>query len=131
MKKSQALLIKLANKFKNKYAQSQDLQTIISNAASYGEKSANGIMNFPAQLKTDQADLSINVTISSGTLGGFNVEVSQPTVTPPQVAANYARLPEQIKRYLEKHISNFPQVPQGTTTLSYSGRTSEPGLAGL
>lgn len=131
MKKSQALLLKLANKFQDKYAQSQDLQQIIENAAGYGEKSVNGIMNFPAQLKADQADLSINVTISGGMLGGLNVEVSQPTLNPPQVAANYARLPEQIKKYLEKHISNFPQVPQGTTTLSYSGRNAAPGIAGL
>lgn len=131
MKKSQALLLKLANKFQDKYAQSQDLQQIIENAAGYGEKSVNGIMNFPAQLKADQADLSINVTISGGMLGGLNVEVSQPTLNPPQVAANYARLPEQIKKYLEKHISNFPQVPQGTTTLSYSGRSAAPGIAGL
>lgn len=130
MKKSQALLLKLAAKFQDKYAQDgQTLQQIIENAASYGEKSANGIMNFPAQLKADQADLSINVTKSSSMMGGYNVEVSQPIVEPAQVAAKYARLPEQIKKYLDKHISNFPQIPEGTSTLNFSGKTSEPGVA--
>jgi hypothetical protein len=111
MKKSQALLLKLAAKFQDKYAQSQDLQEIIQNAASYGESSANGIMNFPAQLKKDQADMNINVTITSATLGGLNVDVSQPAVEPSKFAANYAKLPAQIKKYLDKHISSFPQVP--------------------
>ena len=130
MKKSQALLLKLAHKFQDKYAQDgQTLQQIIENAAGYGEKSANGIMNFPAQLKADQADLSINVTKSSAMMGGFNIEVSPPTVDPAQFAPKYARLPEQIKKYLEKHISNFPQVPEGTSTLTYSGKSSEPGVA--
>jgi|SRR6185369_6827583 len=130
MKKSQALLLKLAAKFQDKYAQDgQTLQQIIENAASYGEKSANGIMNFPAQLKADQADLSINVTKSTGMMGGFNVEVSQPIVEPAQHAPKYARLPEQIKKYLDKHISSFPQIPEGTSTLNYSGKTPEPGIA--
>lgn len=129
MKKSHALLLKLANKFENKYAQSQSLQEIIQNAASYGESSANGIMNFPAQLKKDQADMNINVTITSGTLGGLNVTVSEPAVEPPQFAANYAKLPAQIKKYLDKYISDFPQVPQGTTTLQYTGRTPGAGVA--
>lgn len=129
MKKSQALLLKLANKFQNKYAQSQSLQEIIQNAAGYGESSANGIMNFPAQLKKDQADLSISVTISSGMMGGMSVEVSPPSVDPAQVAGNYARLPEQIKKYLDRHIKDFPQISQGTTTLQYSGRTPGAGVA--
>jgi len=129
MKKSQALLLKLANKFQNKYAQSQNLQEIIQNAASYGESSANGIMNFPSQLKKDQADLNINVTITEATLGGLNVDVSAPSVEPPQFAGNYAKLPAQIKKYLEKHISSFPQVPQGTTTLSFTGRDPGSGIA--
>jgi hypothetical protein len=129
MKKSQALLLKLANKFQNKYAQSQNLQEIIQNAAGYGESSANGIMDFPAQLKRDQADLSISVTISSGMMGGTNVEVSAPSVEPAQVAGNYARLPAQIKKYLDRHIKDFPQVYPGTTTLQYSGRTPGAGVA--
>jgi hypothetical protein len=129
MKKSEVYLFKLASKFQNKYAQSQTLQEIIGNAAGYGEKSANGIMNFPAQLKKDQADLSINITVDTAMLGGYNVTVDPPTVDPPQYAQNYARLPDQIKNYLNRHISNFPQVPIGTTTLRFSGKTSEPGIA--
>jgi hypothetical protein len=86
-------------------------------------------MNFPAQLKKDQADLSITVTVSSGMMGGLSVEVSNPTVDPPQFAGNYARLPEQIKKYLDRHIKDFPQVPQGPTTLQYSGKSPESGVA--
>jgi len=129
MKKSEVYLFKLASKFQNKYAQSQTLQEIIGNAAGYGEKSANGIMNFPAQLKKDQADLSINITVDTAFMGGYNVTVDPPSVDPPQFAPNYARLPDQIKNYLSKHISSFPQVPIGTTTLRFSGKTSEPGIA--
>jgi hypothetical protein len=121
MKKYQAQLLKLANKFYNKYAQSQTLQQIIENAAGYGEKSANGIMNFPAQLVKDQADLAINVTVTSTSLGGYNIDVSQPTVEPAQFAGNYAKLPLQLKNYLEKNIKNFPQVQDGTNTLRFSG----------
>jgi len=129
MKKSHSLLLKLANKFENKYAQSQSLQEIIQNAASYGESSNSGIMNFPAQLKKDQADMNINITITSATLGGLNVEVSPPSVEPPQFASNYAKLPGQIKKYLDKYISDFPQIPQGTTTLQFTGRTPGAGVA--
>lgn len=129
MKKSQALLLKLANKFQNKYAQSQNLQEIIEAAAGYGEKSENGIMNFPAQLKADQADLSINITISSGIMGGRSAEVSPPSVDPPAMAGRYAKLPEQIKKYLNRHLSSFPQIPEGTTTLTFSGKTADPGVA--
>lgn len=129
MKKSQALLLKLANKFHNKYAQSQSLQQIIENAASHN--GANGIMNFPAQLKQDQADLRINVTISSGMMGGKKIEVSMPTVTPPEMAGHYAKLPEQIQKYLEKYIADFPQIPEGTTTLEWSGKNPGPGVAQL
>ena len=128
MKKTQAIF-RLADRLEIKYAQSQTLQQIIGNAASYGESSVNGIMNFPAQLKKDQADLGINVTVTSGTFGGPSVEVSQPTVEPAEVAANYAKLPEQIKKYLERHITSFPQVPMGTTTINYSGRTPGEGIA--
>lgn len=130
MKKSQSLLLKLAHKFQDKYAQDgQTLQQIIEAAAGYGEKSANGIMNFPAQLKADQADMTINVTKNTGMLGGFSFEVSPPQLDPAQVAANYARLPEQIKNYLEKHGNSFPQIPLGTSTLTYSGKSAEPGVA--
>ncbi len=130
MKNSQDLLFKLAAKFQRKYAQSQSLQEIIQNAASYGESSASGIMNFPAQLKKDQADMNINVTISSSTFGGPNVDVSAPAVEPASVAGNYARLPGQIKKYLEKYIKDFPQITMGTHTLQYSGRGPSEGVAG-
>ena len=123
MKKSQQQIAKLAAKFQRKYAQSQSLQQIIQSAASWGEQSANGIMNFPAQLKKDNADLSINVSIS-----GNDVNVSPPTVEPAQFAPNYARLPDQIKNYLSKHVRDFP-LPQGTTTLEYQGRTAGEGIA--
>lgn len=129
MKKSEQQLFKVAARFVSKYAQSQTLQEIIQNAASYGESSANGIMNFPAQLKKDQADLSINITVSSGMMGGLSVDVSDPSVDPPQFAANYAKLPAQIKKYLDKYIKDFPQVPQGTTTLRFSGKSTESGVA--
>jgi hypothetical protein len=86
-------------------------------------------MNFPAQLKKDQADLSISVTINSGMMGGKSVIVDPPMVDPSEVAGNYARLPDQIKAYLDKHISSFPQVPTGTTTLRYSGKEPAPAIA--
>ena len=74
--------------------------------------------------------MRINVTISSGMMGGTNVEVSQPTVDPPQFAGNYARLPGQIQKYLDKYIKDFPQVTPGTHTLEYQGRTSgDSGIA--
>lgn len=125
MKKSQAQLLKLAAKFQEKYGQSQNLQQIIENAASYGETSPNGIMNFPAKLKQDNAALTISVTIGSGMMGGRSVNVSTPTVVPFQLASNYAKLPDQIKRYLDKHIQDFPQIPDGTTTLEYPNKGDE------
>jgi hypothetical protein len=128
MKNSQNLF-KVAAKFQRKYAQSQSLKQIIENAASYGESSSNGIMNFPAQLKKDQADLNINVTISNGFMGGSNIQVSPPAVEPASVAGNYARLPDQIKKYLEKYIKDFPQILPGTQTLEFSGRTPASGVA--
>jgi hypothetical protein len=132
MKNSQDRLFKLAAKFQRKYAQGQSLKEIIQNAASYGESSQNGIMNFPAQLKKDQADMNINVTVSSGMMGGTNVEVSQPSVDPPQFASNYARLPQQIQKYLDRYIKDFPQITPGTHTLEFTGRSpSDSGIATL
>ena len=113
MKKYQRTIIALSEKFGNKYAQSQGLKEIIEAAAGYGEQSANGIMNFPAKLKQDNANLSINVVIS-----GDAVNVSLPTVEPSQFTNNYINLPEQIKNYLENHVKDFP-LPQGTTTLEW------------
>lgn len=123
MKKYEQQLQKLASKFHFKYAQSQSLQDIISSAASYGEKSANGIMNFLEQLKRDQADMYITVVISSGMMGGRSAEVYPPKLDPAEVAGKYAKLPEQIKNYLNKHLSNFPQIPEGSTVLNFSGKT--------
>ncbi len=124
MKKSSVHLLKLAAKFQTKYAQSQSLKQIIESAAGYGEKSPNGIMNFPAQLKQDQADLSLSITVSSGMMGGRNAQVSTPTVDPAQFGPRYAKLPEQIKNYLDKHLNDFPQIPEGTTTLEFSGKSN-------
>lgn len=121
MKKSELHLFKTALKLQAKYAQSQTLQEIIQNAASYGEHSTSGIMNFPAKLKEDQADLTITVNIDSGILGGLDVKVEPPKVTPEQYAPNYARLPEQIKKYLERYGKDL-QVAQGVTMLTYSGK---------
>jgi hypothetical protein len=123
MKKSRQQLAKLASKFQRKYAQSQSLQEIIQNAANWGEQSANGIMNFPAQLKKDNAELSINVAIS-----GNDVNVSPATVSPVQFSDNYAKLPAQIQNYLSKHVRDFP-LPQGTTTLEYGQRSAGEGIA--
>lgn len=130
MKKYEQQLQKLASKFQSKYAQSQNLQDIILNAASYGETSANGIMNFLQQLKRDQADMYITVVISSGMMGGRSAEVYPPKLDPVEVAGKYAKLPEQIKNYLNKHLSSFPQIPEGTSTLTFSGK-SEGGIAQL
>lgn len=133
MKKSVLQLLKVASKFQKKYAQGtpppQSLKEILQNAASYGEQSANGIMNFPAKLKEDKADLIFSVIVNSG-LMGLSVEVTEPRVDPPQYAGNYARLPEQVKNYLDRHIKNFPQIPRGQTVLEYSGKDkTSPGIA--
>lgn len=123
MKKYQRVLMVLGENFGNKYATSQSLQEIIQNAASYGEQSTNGIMNFPAKLKQDGADLGINISIS-----GNDINVSSPTVDPVQFTSNYTALPKQIQNYLERHVRDFP-LPQGTTTLQFLGRTAESGVA--
>lgn len=133
MKKSQTLLLKLANKFQNKYAQAQDLQQILENAASYGESSANGIMNFPSMLKEQKAQLGFTVEISSGMLGGSNVSVSGLKGTDSNgvdITPQYAKLPDQVKKYLEKHISAFPQIAPGSTPLNWDYRVSKPSIAG-
>lgn len=128
MKKA-SYLISLGHLLENKYADAQTLQQIIENAAGWGDKSANGIMNFPAQLKKDQADLSITVEVDSGTFGGYKVTVSEPIVTPAQFAVNYSKLAGQIKNYLDKHISSFPQVGTGSFTLKYTGKDASSGIA--
>lgn len=122
-------LLRTAKRLANKYAQSQTLEQILENAASSGEKSVNGIMNFPAQLKKDQATLSFTVDIGSKTMGGFEVEVSPPIVNPPEFAAHYAKLPEQIKKYLDRNINGFPQIQNQMVTLRYTGATAESGIA--
>ena len=121
MKKSEQQLFKVASKALAKYA-TQSLKEILQNAASSGEQSVNGIMNFPAQLKKEQADLGLNVTIDKG-----NVTVSPPTVEPAEFAPGYTRLPDQIKRYLERNLEGFPQLPRGqTVTLRW---TNQAGIA--
>ena len=131
MKKSQALLIKLADKFKNKYAEYQSLQDIIQNASGYGKNSANGIMDFRAQMKESQT-LTLNVTVNSGIMGGMSVEVSPPVTDPPQLAQNFSELPKQVKTYLDRHIKDFGVYP-GTHTLEFHGTVpdapEQPGVA--
>lgn len=129
MKKYQAQLLKLASKFGNKYAQSQDLKQIIENAAGGGQSSANGIMNFMDQLKKDQAILYMTVTISNDTFGGRSAKVGQPLTDPREVAGNYASLSGQIEKYLDKHLATFPQVQSGDTTLTFSGKTEGEAIA--
>ena len=120
-------LIRTAKKLANKYAQSQNLEQILENAASSGDKSDNGIMNFPDQLKKDQATLSLTVDIGSKTLGGFNVEVSQPIVDPSEFSGNYSNLPKQIKTYLERNLNGFPQIHNQTVTLQFTGTNTGSG----
>lgn len=118
-------LIRLAQTLSVKYAEAQTLQEIIGNAAGYGESSTNGIMDFPAQLKKDDAELSIGVSISKGGLtGGTKIIVTSPNVYPPEMAGHYTKLPEQIKKYLERNIQYFPQIGVGTFTLEYPATTS-------
>ncbi len=115
-------LISLAQTLSVKYAQSQDLKEILENAAAYGENSTNGIMNFPAQLEKDDAGLSIVVSVSKTPWGSKKILVSPPTVDPAEVAGNYAKLPEQIKKYLERNINYFPQLALGHTLLDFPKR---------
>jgi hypothetical protein len=119
MKKYQAQLLKLANKFYNKYAQSQTLEQIIENAASYGEGGANGIMNFQAQLDKDNANLLLVLIISTDNVGGYDFTVGNAITNPPQFTQNYSKLGPQVKSYLEKNINNFPQIQPGTYELNF------------
>ena len=112
-------LIRLAQQLSSKYAQAQSLKEIIENAAGYGELSTNGIMNFPAQLKKDNAGLSIVVSVTDQPWGGKKIYVGEPTVNPPEVAGNYSKLAGQIKKYLDKNINYFPQIPMGHTLLDF------------
>ncbi len=102
-------LLKLAGIFQYKYA-IQSLQEAVQNAASWGPQT-HGIMNFPEQLKKDQATLSLTVSKS-----GKEFTVSQPVVNPSTVAQNYAALPGQIKKYLEKY---YGDEPDQQVTFSY------------
>jgi hypothetical protein len=130
MKKYAQQIQNLAKKFVFKYAQAQNLQQILESAAGYGEQSSNGIMNFPQQLKQDQANLYITITVSNGMLGGRSVKVGAVLTDPREVAGNYSKLPQQIENYLNKHLSSFPQIPNGDTTLTFSGKSEDgPALA--
>jgi hypothetical protein len=119
MNKSQSLLLKLASKFGKKYAQSltqQSIQQALLNAASFG-KNVHGIINFMDQLKRDQANMTIVVSKD-----GRNVSVSEPTLEPSSVAANYTGLSKQIKDYLEKYIELFPKDEDSVDlVLRYNG----------
>jgi len=117
-------LIRLAQTLSVKYADAQTLQEIIGNAAGYGESSTNGIMDFPSQLERDDAELSIGINISRGAMGGTKIIVTDPNVYPPEMAGHYTKLPEQIKKYLERNIQYFPQVGVGTFTLEYPASTT-------
>ncbi len=133
MKKAELQLLKVASKFQKKYGQAQTLQQIIENAAGYGESSANGIMNFPGMLKEQKAQLGFTVEISSGMLGGSNISVSGLKGVDSNgvdITPQYAKLPDQVKKYLEKHISGFPQLEQGSTPLNWDYRASRPSIAG-
>jgi hypothetical protein len=120
-------LIRVAKRLENKYA-SQSLQEILENAAGSGERSVNGIMNFPAQAAIDKVNLTFDVNVKSTFFGGYDIDVSPPTVDPPEKAVNYARLPTQIKAYLDKHASSFQLYP-GTTKLEYSKKPAENTVA--
>ena len=115
-------LIRLAQKLSNKYAQAQTLKEIIENAAGFGENSANGIMNFPDQLEKDDAGLTIVVTITQNPWGSKKVSVGPANVDPIEAAGNYVKLPEQIKKYLEKNINSFPQLALGHALLEFPKR---------
>ena len=131
MKKSQDLLFKVAAKFQRKYAQSQSLKEILENAASYGESSGNGIMNFIAKLKEQKGYLGLTIKVSSG-FNGTTVDVSAPSVDPPQLAGAFTRLPDQIKRYLERNIKGFPQITEGSHDVSWDFREATgQGVAGI
>lgn len=127
--KSTSRLLRLASILSGKYAEAQTLKEIIEAAASHGEGSVNGIMNYPVQLKQDNAELSISITIGSpGIMGGKTVTVGEPRVYPSSLAGNYAKLPEQIKKYLDRNLQYFPQVPVGTIDLKYPKEIGE-GIA--
>lgn len=115
-------LIRLAQTLSNKYAQSQSLKEILENAAAYGENSTNGIMNFPAQLKKDDAGMTIVITVTQTPWGSKKILVSEPTLDPVEVAGNYSKLSGQIKKYLEKNLSYFPQLALGHTLLDFPKR---------
>lgn len=127
MKNSQTLF-KLAAKFQRKYAQSQTLQEILTNASSYGDSSGNGIMNFIPQLKKLKAYLGLRIVISSG-MFGTSVSVAPPATDPAQVAGAFAKLPDQIKKYLERNLKGFPQITEGSHDVSWDFR--EPGNEGI
>lgn len=117
-------LIRFAQTLSVKYAQAQNqtLKEIIENAAGYGENSTNGIMNFPAQLEKDDAGLTIVVTVAKTPWGSKKIYVGPANVDPIEVAGNYAKLPEQIKKYLEKNLSYFPQLGEGHVLLDFPKR---------
>jgi hypothetical protein len=120
MKKANKL-IALAESLQNKYANNNILQQIIFNAAAWGENSPNKIMNFPAELQKDNAELSLTITIDTKIFGNKNIVVSTPYVFPSNLTFKYSKLSSQIKNYLSKHINNFNNLQDGTYSIKYSG----------
>jgi hypothetical protein len=118
-------LFKTADKFMVKYAGTQEeIQKDVANAAAWG-KNVHGIMNFPEQLKKDQATLTIAVSKR-----GDTITVGSPMVYPSSVAGNYAELPGEIKAYLEKYIELFSKNESNVDiVLSYSGLEGDSGVS--
>jgi hypothetical protein len=118
MKKYQQLLLKLASKFQIKYAGTQEEEDIKNDlAAAAGWAPRFGIMNFPDQLKKDQATMTISVSKR-----GHTITVGAPQLNPSDVYFTYADLPNQIKAYLEKYPELFSSdAGDMDMTFTYTG----------
>lgn len=113
----------------------QSLSEILQNAASYGDKGGNGIMNFPAYLANDHAKLNFNVIVNDSMFGSkaevTDLKVTPSDTTPQGAEQKYEVLPKQIKTYLERHLSGFPDIPRGTPIPLEYGQVDPPaGYAG-
>lgn len=123
MKKSQLRILKLAAKLQDKYSfdLQEHIQQAVANAASWGPQ-AHGIMNFPEQLKKDNANMNVAVTKTKN-----SISVAEPAFNPPTISGNYTGLAAQIQRYLQTNLELFPQNTSDTTLqLAYSGVSAEP-----
>lgn len=133
MKKSQFNLLKLANRFSNKYALDgsaikeevqKSIQTAVGNAST---QPTSGIMPFVEMLQKDSATMYFHVTRDGEniTVSVPNVESTLPNVDPAKVAemtAKYAGLPNQVKKYLERYLELYPTKRNGEP-VSYSNLT--------